>query len=244
MSLQGTNILVDAVLDGLDVSVTVGSRLGIVGANGSGKTTLFRVLAGALKPSSGSVLVDGTALDYSRKGRTAHREKVQLVLQEPDAHLISTSVESDVCFGPMNLGLPQDEVQARAQSAMEQLGIADLAHRVPHQLSFGQKKLVALAGALAMQPRYILLDEPTAGLDYYAADLLTQALSRIENVGIIFTTHEIDFAYEFADEIRILHKGTLHPWGLELLPAAHLRLPWVPVVSDALGRAVRRPEDV
>lgn len=244
MSLQGINILVDAVLDGLDVSVTVGSRLGIVGANGSGKTTLFRVLAGALKPSSGSVLVDGTALDYSRKGRTAHREKVQLVLQEPDAHLISTSVESDVCFGPMNLGLPQDEVQARAQSAMEQLGIADLAHRVPHQLSFGQKKLVALAGALAMQPRYILLDEPTAGLDYYAADLLTQALSRIENVGIIFTTHEIDFAYEFADEIRILHKGTLHPWGLELLPAAHLRLPWAPVVSDALGRAVRRPEDV
>lgn len=244
MSLQGTSILVDAVLNGLDVSVAVGSRLGIVGANGSGKTTLFRVLAGALKPAGGTVTVDDEPLNYSRKGRTAHREKVQLVLQEPDAHLISTSVESDVSFGPTNLGLSQEDVTSRAHSAMEQLGIADLAHRVPHQLSFGQKKLVALAGALAMQPRYILLDEPTAGLDYYAADLLTKALGRIEDVGIIFTTHEIDFAYEFADEIRILYEGMLHPWNLDLLPAAHLRLPWAPVVSKQLGRPVRRPEDV
>ncbi|MDK6567232.1 energy-coupling factor ABC transporter ATP-binding protein [Corynebacterium pyruviciproducens] len=244
MSLEGTGIVVPGVLNGLDVSVAVGSRLGVVGANGSGKTTLFRILAGALKPVSGSVLVDAAPLSYSRKGRTAHRELVQLVLQEPDAHLISTSVVSDVSFGPLNLGLPVQEVEARATRAMEQLGIAELAHRVPHQLSFGQKKLVALAGALAMQPRYILLDEPTAGLDYYAADLLMKALNTVSDVGIIFTTHEIDFAYEFADEIRILHEGTLHEWDVDLLAAAHLRLPWAPVVSDRLGRAVRRPEDV
>ena len=156
MSLEGTGIVVPGVLNGLDVSVAVGSRLGVVGANGSGKTTLFRILAGALKPVSGSVLVDAAPLSYSRKGRTAHRELVQLVLQEPDAHLISTSVVSDVSFGPLNLGLPVQEVEARATRAMEQLGIAELAHRVPRQLSFGQNKLVALAGALAMPPRSIL----------------------------------------------------------------------------------------
>jgi len=153
------------VLDCAHVSVTGRSRLALLGENGSGKTTLLRCLSGAHVPDAGSVAVDGITLRHDNAGLRDHRQRVQLVLQDPDDQLFSADVRADVSFGPINLGLDDHEVRARVSEALELLDVVDLADRPVHQLSYGQRKRVAIAGAVAMRPQVILLDEPTAGLD-------------------------------------------------------------------------------
>lgn len=153
------------VLDGADLTVAGGTRLALLGANGCGKTTLLRCLSGALQPQSGEVLLDNRSLQHTRKGLAEHRRLVQLVLQDPDDQLFSADVYRDVSFGPLNLGLSEAETRVRVAEALELLGIADLASRPTHQLSFGQRKRAAIAGAVAMRPCLLLLDEPTAGLE-------------------------------------------------------------------------------
>lgn len=151
------------MLDHATVEVRAGRRIAVLGANGSGKTTLLRTLAGALRPTAGQVLWHGTLLHHSRSRLNEHRQRVQFVGQDPDDQLVSADVRRDVSFGPMNLGLPVPEVRARVEEALALLDLLPLADRPVHHLSYGQRKRVALAGAMAMRPAVMLLDEPTAG---------------------------------------------------------------------------------
>ncbi|MGY1615237.1 energy-coupling factor ABC transporter ATP-binding protein [Geodermatophilus sp. SYSU D00691] len=194
------------VLDGASLTVPAGRRLAVLGANGSGKTTLLRCLSGALKPVSGAVTVDGVPLEHTRRGLRAHRQEVQLVLQDPDDQLFSASVAQDVSFGPVNLGLPEDEVRERVAEALALLAVDALAGRPTHQLSYGERKRVAIAGAVAMRPCVLLLDEPTAGLDPSAVAEALAALTRLQAAGstVVMSTHDVDLALRWADEVAVV----------------------------------------
>jgi cobalt/nickel transport system ATP-binding protein len=198
-------------LDGLDLTIEKGRRLAILGPNGAGKTTLLLHLNGTLKPTGGRILIDGVAASYDRAGLTAWRRRVGLVLQDADDQLFAPSVAEDVSFGPMNLDLPEAEVRSRVAEALEALGITDLADRPTHMLSFGQKKRAAIAGAIAMRPEVLLLDEPTAGLDARSAKRLLATLAELEGRGttLVFTTHDVDMAHRFADDAALFNHGRL-----------------------------------
>ncbi|WP_409483377.1 energy-coupling factor ABC transporter ATP-binding protein [Arsenicicoccus dermatophilus] len=234
------------VLHGADLQVTGGRRLAILGANGSGKTTLLRCLAGSHRPAAGQVYVDGEAVDHSRKGLRAHRQRVQLVLQDPDAQLFSADVRQDVSFGPMNLGLPVEQVRERVGEALALLGIEHLADRPTHQLSYGERKRAATAGAVAMRPHLLLLDEPTAGLDPRGVDEMLDALGRLEEHGttVVLSTHEVDAALAWADEAAVVADGTVVQGPVaevladrELVARARLRHPWQVQATELLARA-------
>ncbi|MFW9177678.1 energy-coupling factor ABC transporter ATP-binding protein [Corynebacterium amycolatum] len=241
------------VLKGVDLTISAGERLALLGANGSGKSTLLRMLAGAFKPDTGEVRLDGAAYEYSRRGRNTVRRSVQMVTQDPDEQIFAASVFADVSFGPVNMGLENEEVERRVREALVTAEIADLAERVPHQLSYGQRKRVALAGALAMHPRVLLLDEPSAGLDPQATRKLAHTLDQLrdQDTAVVVATHDIDFAWNFADRAAVLADGKLRVGSKEeilanqsLVEEARLTLPWAPVVSKTIGRDVLYPEDV
>ena len=194
------------VLDGATLTIPAGRRLALLGANGSGKTTLLRCLSGALQPSAGAVTVDGARLQHTRRGLRAHRQEVQLVLQDPDDQLFSASVAQDVSFGPLNLGLPEDAVRERVTEALRLLAVHSLAARPTHQLSYGERKRVAIAGAVAMRPCVLLLDEPTAGLDPSAVAEALAALTRLQESDstVVMSTHDVDLALRWADEVAVV----------------------------------------
>ncbi|MFV0459525.1 MAG: energy-coupling factor ABC transporter ATP-binding protein [Actinomycetales bacterium] len=234
------------VLSGASLRVAGGRRVALLGANGSGKTTLLRCLSASLRPDSGRVLLDGAPIDYSRKGLRAHREQVQLVMQDPDDQLFSADVARDVSFGPTNLGLSADEVATRVRESLALLVITDLADRPVHHLSFGQRKRVAIAGAIAMRPCLLLLDEPTAGLDPAGVQDMLAALARLEehHTTVVLATHDVDLALAWADEVAVVTDGIVHQGDPVLLLAeqdliarARLRRPWVLELADRLGLA-------
>jgi cobalt/nickel transport system ATP-binding protein len=231
------------VLDGASLVVPAGRRLAILGANGSGKTTLLRCLSGALRPSTGAVLVDGVALSHDRNGLRAHRQEVQLVLQNPDDQLFSASVAQDVSFGPMNLGLPEESVRLRVAEALRLLAVDSLAARPTHHLSYGERKRVAIAGAVAMRPCVLLLDEPTAGLDPSAVAEALAALTRLQEADatVVMSTHDVDLALRWADEVAVVvDRRVVQGPPEELLGddalLAHARLgrPWALTVGARL----------
>lgn len=233
------------VLDCVSIAVSPGRRLALLGANGSGKTTLLRCLSGAHRPSAGRVLVDGQALSHNAAGLRAHRQRVQLVLQDPDDQLFSADVWQDVSFGPVNLGLAEPEVRTRVTESLDLLGIADLAHRPVHQLSYGQRKRVAVAGALAMRPGVLLLDEPTAGLDPSGVESTLAALETLEAHGttLAMATHDVDLAWRWADEVAVVVDRVVRQDLLvkvltdaSLLRRAQLALPWPVDLLRRVGR--------
>ncbi len=242
-----------AVLHDVQLRIERGDAVALLGANGSGKSTLMKLMAGALQPQRGQVLIDAAPAAYDRAGRNRARSVIQLVLQEPDDQIFGVSVRADVSYGPTNQGLSEEEIAARVEWAMERAEITDLAERVPQQLSYGQRKRVSLAGALAMRPRVLLLDEPTAGLDPAgSAQLLrTLALLREEGTAIVLSTHDVNLAYAFADTAAVLTGGVVRSGACaeimtdtELIEQARLELPWAPLVSRALGRDVLTAADV
>jgi cobalt/nickel transport system ATP-binding protein len=231
------------VLDGAALTVPAGRRLAVLGANGSGKTTLLRCLSGALRPLAGAVTVDRVPLAYSRRGLREHRQVVQLVLQDPDDQLFSASVAQDVSFGPLNLGMPGDVVRARVAEALDLLAVGHLAGRPTHQLSFGERKRVAIAGAVAMRPCVLLLDEPTAGLDPSAVAETLAALARLQehDSTVVLSTHDVDLALRWADEVAVVVDRTVvqgTPGDLlgddALLARARLERPWALTVGARL----------
>ena len=232
------------VLDCVNVTIGIGRRTAILGANGSGKTTLLRVLSGAHALVEGAVISGGNPLRHTRRGLTEHRQRVQLVTQDPDDQLFSADVRADVGYGPTNLGLPADQVSARVEEALEVLSISALADRPVHRLSFGQRKRVAVAGALAMHPQVLLLDEPTAGLDPAGVEEMLAAVSALEAHGttVVLSTHDVDLAWRWAHEVALVVDGVVHQGDvrdalsdLELLRSARLRPPWSIELLDRLG---------
>ncbi|APY89815.1 cobalt ABC transporter [Streptomyces alfalfae] len=232
-----------AVLSGLDFGVSEGRALALLGRNGSGKTTLMRLLSGGLQPDAGELLLGGSPVTYDRKGLTRLRTTVQLVVQDPDDQLFAASVEQDVSFGPLNLGLPVAEVRARVAESLAALDIAVLADRPTHLLSYGQRKRTAIAGAVAMRPRVLILDEPTAGLDPDGQERLLATLRRLRDAGttVVMATHDVDLALRWADDAALLTPSgvrtgpaaaTLADRGL--LALAGLNLPWATAVTEHL----------
>ncbi|MFD3944317.1 ATP-binding cassette domain-containing protein [Streptomyces sp. NPDC058579] len=231
------------VLVGIDFAVPEGRALALLGRNGGGKTTLLRLLSGGLRCGSGSLRLDGTDVSYDRKGLTRLRTTVQLVVQDPDDQLFAASVGQDVSFGPMNLGLPEEEVRLRVREALEALDIVALEDRPTHLLSYGQRKRAAIAGAVAMRPRVLIMDEPTAGLDPHGQERLLEVLGRLRDSGttLVMATHDVDLALRWADEAAVLTPEGLRTGPIEtlladdaLLDAARLRRPWGMAVTRLL----------
>ncbi|NLH68643.1 MAG: ATP-binding cassette domain-containing protein [Brooklawnia sp.] len=243
-SYQGTG----PVLRDASCVLPRGSRIALLGANGSGKTTLLRCLSGAHRPDSGQVRLDDQVLTYDRPHLRAHRRQVQLVLQDPDDQLFSADVTQDVAFGPLNLGLDESQARARVREALDLLGITHLADRATHQLSHGERKRVTIAGAVAMRPTVLLLDEPTAGLDPHGVAEMRVALDRLTAQGttIALATHDIDFALSWAEQAAVVVDGGVRQGPIAtmlrdaaLLDAARLRQPWQLELAVRLGLASR-----
>lgn len=232
------------VLDGADLAVDPGRRLAVLGPNGGGKTTLFRLLLGLLAPAAGEVLLGGEPVRRTRRGLVRLRESAQLVLQDPDDQLFSADVAQDVSFGPLNLGLDGAEVDARVHDALAAVGIADLADRPTHRLSFGQRKRVAIAGALAVRPRVLVLDEPTAGLDPAGVEELVVVLEDLQRAGtaVVLSTHDVDLAHRWADDVAVVARGRVRRGpaaeilgDAALLADARLGPAWAPAVARLLA---------
>ncbi|MEV8317700.1 ATP-binding cassette domain-containing protein [Streptomyces sp. NPDC059900] len=248
------------VLSGLDFDVTEGRALALLGRNGSGKTTLMRLLSGGLRPDQGGLTLGGDSVTYGRKGLTRLRTTVQLVVQDPDDQLFAASVEQDVSFGPLNLGLPDDEVRARVAEALAALDISALADRPTHLLSYGQRKRTAIAGAVAMRPRVLILDEPTAGLDPDGQERLLTTLQGLRDAGttVVMATHDVDLALRWADDAALLIPSGVRTGPVaemlahrDLLAQAGLTLPWGIAVAELLrtkglleGAGPRTPEEL
>jgi cobalt/nickel transport system ATP-binding protein len=234
------------VLTGADLALHAGCRTAVLGPNGGGKTTLFRLLAGALAPDRGEVLLDGNPVRRTRGGRTALRSQVQLVLQDPDDQLFAATVAQDVSFGPVNLGLDEATVHARVDAALTALDLTAVADRPPHLLSFGQKKRVAIAGAVAMAPRLLVLDEPTAGLDPAGVEALLATLAALEAGGTtpVLSTHDVDLAHRWAADVAVVVDGRVRTGPADavlgdpdLLRTARLGPAWAPAVHRLLRAA-------
>lgn len=193
-----------------DISLEVGKGefIGILGSNGSGKTTLLKLMDGLMKDFTGSVQLDGT--DLKKLSPKEIYKKVGLVFQNPDDQLFAPTVFEDVAFGPLNMGFAEIEINKRIQSALKDVDMAEYAKKAIHNLSFGQKKRVCIAGLLAMGHEILLLDEPTAGLDpmgeYKMMKLLTK-LNRENGVTIVMATHSVDLVPLFLSRLYILSKG-------------------------------------
>ncbi|CAL9350102.1 ATP-binding cassette domain-containing protein [Streptomyces sp. enrichment culture] len=223
------------VLDGLEFEVREGRALALLGRNGTGKTTLMRLLSGGLRPDTGRLTVEGEPVSYDRAGLTRLRTTVQLVVQDPDDQLFAASVGQDVSFGPLNLGLSDTEVRARVAEALAALDITALADRPTHLLSYGQRKRTAIAGAVAMRPRVLILDEPTAGLDPDGQERLLTTLEKLRAGGttVVMATHDVDLALRWADDAALLTPSGVRTGPVattlartDLLDQAGLRLPW------------------
>jgi cobalt/nickel transport system ATP-binding protein len=227
----------EPALQEFSLSITRGERTAVLGRNGAGKSTLFSLLNGIQKPHRGQVLFAGQPIRYDRRSLHELRRRVGIVFQDPDSQLFSASVREDVSFGPMNLGLPREEVLQRVERALEAVGLAGMTDRPTHALSHGQKKRVCIAGVLAMEPEIIILDEPTAGLDSAMTRELLTLLDELHRKGLtlILATHDVNLAYGWADDICILDGGRLAFQGNAKTFVAHgyrlpdlgLERPWV-----------------
>lgn len=202
-------------LQSIDLVAGHGERLALLGANGSGKSTLLRLLAGLSFPHSGTVLFDGRPLTAEQMEDETFfyqfRRRVGIVFQNPDVQLFNASVFDEVAFGPLQLRLPKNEVRERVEATLEQLQIADLRHRAPHRLSGGEKKRVALASVLVMNPDVLLLDEPAAALDPRSQSQILELLSswRGQKKTVIIATHDLDSLEDIADRCCLLSSGRI-----------------------------------
>ncbi len=232
-------------LQGVSFGAEQGEVIGILGSNGAGKSTLFLNLNGVLTPQGGQVLLDGEPVSYARRNLPELRRRVGLVFQDPDDQLFSADVYRDISFGAVNLGLPETEVRRRVEDAMTRTGVSALRDKPTHALSYGQKKRVAIAGVLVMEPSVMILDEPTAGLDPQGvSDIMTllRDIRKSLGVTIILATHDMDIVPLYCDRVYLLSGGRMVTHGTpeevfrrpELLRENHLRLPRIAHLMEIL----------
>jgi cobalt/nickel transport system ATP-binding protein len=193
-------------LFGVDLTVQRGERVAMLGANGAGKTTLVLHLNGILTAGHGTVRVAG--LEVAKPHLPEIRRRVGLVFQDPDDQLFMPTVRDDVAFGPMNLGLRGAELDARVEAALAAVAMGEHADRAPHHLSFGQRRRVAMAGVLAMQPEVLVLDEPTSNLDPVARRELAEILQSLA-VTVLLVTHDLPFALQLCERCVVLSDGVV-----------------------------------
>ncbi len=222
---DGTEALKD-----ISFRITHGESVGIVGPNGAGKTTLIMLMNGLVLATSGEVMVG--EVPVTKKTLSQIRQKVGVVMQNPDDQLFMPTVEEDVSFGPVNMGLPEESVKQRVDEALRKVGCLHLKERPPHRLSGGQKKAVAIAGVLAMKPDILVMDEPSAGLDPRARRSLIELLKTFHHSKII-ASHDLDLVLELCPRCIVLNNGRVLADGKskellldrELIERAGLELP-------------------
>ncbi|MCI5892979.1 MAG: energy-coupling factor transporter ATPase [Clostridiales bacterium] len=242
-------------LDNVSLEISSGEFIGIIGHTGSGKSTMIQMLNGLIKPSRGRVIIDGDDLTDKKVKLRDIRFKVGLVMQYPEYQLFEETVLKDICFGPLNMGLSQDEAIDRAKFAANMVGISeDLLDKSPFDLSGGQKRRAAIAGVLAMEPKILILDEPTAGLDPAGRD---EILSKIRDMHkrldltVLLVSHSMEDVARLADRILVMNGGTVEMFDTpskvfarsERLEEIGLSVPQITKVMDRLRSAGIEIED-
>jgi cobalt/nickel transport system ATP-binding protein len=223
-------------MDGITLDIKQGEFAGILGSNGSGKTTLLKIMDGLIKDIKGSVHLDGS--DMKKLSPKEIYRKVGLIFQNPDEQLFAPTVFEDVSFGPLNMGFTEEETAEKVKEALGNVEMEEYGKKSIHNLSFGQKKRICIAGLLAMGHEILLLDEPTAGLDpmgEYRMMNLLKMLNREKGVTIVMATHSVDLVPLFLDRLFILSKGSIIRGGVpeqvftapEEMSEVKLRLPQI-----------------
>jgi cobalt/nickel transport system ATP-binding protein len=234
-------------LFGVDLQIPRGQQVALLGPNGAGKTTLVMHLNGLLAAGVGSVHVAGTKIDTTDKASLADiRAKVGVVFQDPDDQLFMPTVREDVAFGPINMGLHGEELDQVVSQALAQVGMTDFADRPPHHLSFGQRRRVAVATVLAMQPEILILDEPSSNLDPASRRELAEILQSLD-VTLLMVTHDLPFALQLCERSVVLSGGKIVADGNtidiltndELMRSHRLELPFGFDPRHALAQSPR-----
>ncbi|MRT13736.1 ATP-binding cassette domain-containing protein [Enterobacteriaceae bacterium RIT711] len=235
----------DTVLHDLTFDFGAHPVTGIVGANGCGKSTLFMNLNGVLRPKIGAVLWQGKAINYSKAGLIEHRQRVTTVFQDPEQQIFYTDIDSDIAFSLRNLGVNEAEIARRVEHAIQLVDAQSFRHKPIQYLSHGQKKRVAIAGALVMEADYLLLDEPTAGLDPSGRQQMIEIIARITAQGkhVVISSHDIDLIYEVCDSVYVMNGGKVVAAGEpgvvfsqpDMLREAGLVQPWLVKLHSELG---------
>ena len=245
-------------LDKVSVDIEEGEFVALIGHTGSGKSTLVQHLNGLLKPSSGKIVVDGTCITEGRVKLSEVRKRVGLVFQYPEYQLFEETIEKDISFGPEKLGLNNSEVLSRVKRAMEIVGLSydKYKSKSPFELSGGQKRRVAIAGVVAMEPRVLILDEPTAGLDPKGRDEILQQIKNLHReygMTIILVSHSMEDVAKLADRIIVMDKGKAILDGepsvvfkeIELLESVGLAVPQVTyLIKELRERGLDISEDI
>ena len=238
-------------LNGIDLSVDEGEFIALIGHTGSGKSTLIQLLNGLIAPTEGQIFYEGRDIHSEGYDLRSLRTKVGLVFQYPENQLFENDVITDVCFGPKNQGLSEEECKERARQALMRVGIPEeLFEKSPFELSGGQKRRVAIAGILAMKPKVLILDEPTAGLDPQGRDAIlgeAERLHREEKVTIILVSHSMEDVAHYAGRVIVLNDGKVamdgHPREIFMrykeLEKMGLSAPQMTyVMQDLIGRGL------
>jgi cobalt/nickel transport system ATP-binding protein len=240
-------------LDKVNFKAEDGKIIALLGPNGAGKSTLFLHFNGILRPTSGSVVVNGKEIKYNKKDLMQVRQNIGIVFQNPDDQLFAPTVVEDVAFGPMNLGLSKEEVEQRVDESLRRVGMEEFKKKAPHHLSGGQKKRVAIAGILAMKPKIMVLDEPTSGLDPKGASQILKILYKLNKEGmtIIISTHDVDLVPLYAYSVYIISDGKIIKEGnaqevfgdVKTIRKANLRLPRIAHLMEILEKEDKLPFD-
>ena len=244
-------------IEGINLSIHAGELIGVIGHTGSGKSTLIQHLNGLLKPSSGQVLFKGEDIWKDKKFTHSIRGRVGLVFQYPEYQLFEESCRKDIAFGPKNQGITGDELEARVRRAAGFVGLEEsLLDKSPFDLSGGQKRRVAIAGVIAMEPDVLILDEPTAGLDAAGRDSILaniRAYQQAQNAAVIMVSHSMEEVAELCSRLIVMNKGRVAMDGVpadiftraEELTEMGLSVPQVTTVFGLLrGRGLALPADV
>ena len=244
-------------LDNVSLHINKGEFVGVIGHTGSGKSTMIQLLNGLLKPESGKVIIDGQDLSDKHTNIRDIRFKVGLCMQYPEYQLFEETVLKDICFGPLNMGLSQEEAEDRARFAANMTGLPEsLLDKSPFDLSGGQKRRAAIAGILAMEPKVLILDEPTAGLDPAGRDeILFKIRDMHKRMGltVLLVSHSMEDVAKLADRILVLNSGRVELFDKPAEVFAHsgrlreigLNVPQITRVADRLRAAgVDIPEGI
>ena len=232
------------VLDEISLSTKNGAITMVIGENGAGKTTLFKNILGLLKRATGDIIVDGEELRYDKKSLLNYRKNVTMVFQDPDNQIFYSNVFDDTAFTLRNLGYDEETVKERVDNALRSANAYELKEMPVHFLSYGQKKRVAIASAIALGAQYILMDEPTAGLDPVSIGILKKTISSIaKNSSLLISTHDMEFCYEMADYIYVVKDAKIIKEGSkyeifkdeDVIKRANQELPLCVRVANALG---------
>jgi cobalt/nickel transport system ATP-binding protein len=231
---------------GISFHVKKGEKVALVGPNGAGKSTLLQMFNGMIRPGKGTILFDNEPIRYDASSLRQLRKRVGYVMQNADRQIIAPTVYQDVAFGPANLGYDEKAIREAVALALRQVGMAGFERRPPHHLSGGEKKKVAIAGVLAMDPDILVFDEPTSGLDPSGSEDLMELLDELNNEGktLFISTHDVELAYPWADRVILLLDGKILEENVptvafgdpELVRKAHLSVPILLDLSQELGR--------